>query len=367
MTSLAMEHDAVNLSQGFPDFEGPEEVLKAAAEAILRGPNQYVHTYGVPALRRAVADKMKRFYNIDVDPETQVTVTAGASEGLSATLLGLLDPGDEVILFEPCYDLYPPMIARAGAKAVYVSLEGPGFELPEEALRRAFSSRTRAILINNPMNPCGKVFTSQELAFISELCCEHDVIAIGDEVYEHMTYEGREHVTLLNVPGLEERCIVISSTAKTFSTTGWKIGYAVASPRLSEAVRLSHQFITFCTPGALQEAMALAIGMNDSYYEELHRSYTARRAKLCGALDKIGFKVLWPEGTYYVSIDIGDLDFEDDRTFCHYLTKEVGVAAIPTSFFYKDRRGGRNLARFCFCKTDETLDEAIQRLGRWKR
>lgn len=367
MTALANRVGAVNLSQGFPDFDGPVEVRKAAADAIMRGPNQYAPSPGVPALRKAVADKMSRFYGVQVDPDTQVTVTAGASEGLCATLLGILEPGDEVVLLEPCYDLYAPVIARAGATAVFVPLVQPGFALPKEELLRAFGPTTRAIVINNPLNPCGKVFTREELDWLGALCEEHDVIAVGDEVYEHLVYDGRRHITLLEVPALSLRSIVVSSTAKTFSMTGWKVGYAVASPGLTEAVRMSHQFITFSTPPALQEAMAMGIGMDDSYYERLLESYASKRDKLAGALEEMGLNVLWPEGTYYVSIRSDGLGFEDDLALCRHLTTEVGVAAIPASFFWKDRRDGRDLVRFCFCKKDQTLDEAIRRLKRWSR
>lgn len=367
MTALAQRSGALNLSQGFPDFEGPIDIRRTAAEAILRGPNQYVSSIGIAPLRQAIADKMSRFYNVTVDPNTQVTVTAGATEALAATLLGLLNPGDEVILLEPCYDAYPPIIARAGARAVYVSMSVPDFDLDTSALARAFNARTKAIVINNPHNPSGKVFTERELAIIADLCASHNVVAIGDEVYEHILYDGRKHTTLLAVPGLEDRSIVISSTAKTFSTTGWKIGYGVASPDLSQAVRMSHQFLTFCTPGALQEAMAGAIGMADAYYEDLTASYTAKRQKLLSALDEMGLTVLWPKGTYYASIDINDLGFEDDLEMCRFLATQVGVAAVPASFFWKDRSNGKNLVRLCFCKTDDTIDAAIERLKRWKR
>lgn len=367
MTALSTKAGAVNLSQGFPDFEGPENVRRRAAHAIIDGPNQYVHSAGVPALRQAVAEKMKRFYGLDVDPETEITVTAGASEGLAASLLGLIEPGDEVILFEPCYDLYAPMVARAGGKAIYVALEGVENTLPPEKIKAAFTVRTRAIIINNPLNPNGKVFTADELGLIGNLCAEFDAIAIGDEVYEHLIYDGRRHITLLAIPSLKERSIVISSTAKTFSMTGWKVGYAIAAAPLSEAVRACHQFLTFCTPGALQEAMAMGIGMEDRYYADLLRHYTRKRERLCGALESIGFKVAWPEGTYYASVDIRPLGFDDDLTFCRFLTTEIGVAAIPSSFFWPDRRGGRNLARFCFCKKDQTLTEAIKRLQKWKQ
>ena len=366
MTLLSNQAGAVNLSQGFPDFEGPEEIRRAAAEAIMRGPNQYCPSMGIAPLREAVSLKMKRFYGVAVDVEREITVTAGASEAIGSSLLGIVDPGDEVILLEPCYDLYPPMVAMAGGKPVYVPLERPGFGLPEEALAEAFNERTKAIIVNNPLNPTGKVFTRNELETIGKFCEEYDAVAIGDEVYEHLVYDERAHLSLLQIPSLRERAIVISSTAKTFSLTGWKVGYAIACPGLSDAVRMSHQFITFCTPSALQEAMATAIAMEDSYYDAFLSGYSSRRRRLCAALEDMGFETFWPEGTYYVSIDISPLDFEDDLAFCRYITTEVGVAAIPASFFWKDRRDGRDLVRFCFCKKEETLGKAIERLAKWK-
>ena len=366
MTALSDRHGAVNLSQGFPDFDGPETIRRAAVEAIMNGRNQYVPSAGLPVLRRAVAGKMQRFYGLEIDPETEVTVTAGASEGLAATLLGLLEPGDEAILLEPCYDLYAPVIARAGAVPVFVPLDRPGFDLPRQALVDAFSLRTRLIVINNPLNPIGKVFTPEELDFIGGLCRKHNAWAVGDEVYEHLVYDGRRHATLLQIPSLRDRAVVVSSTAKTFSMTGWKVGYVVAPPHLTEAVRMCHQFLTFCTPGPLQEAMAEGIGFDRDYYDGLLRMYSAKRDRFCAALDELGFNVLPVQGAYYASIDIGRLDFEDDRAFCRFLTTEIGVAAIPASFFWSERREGRDLVRFCFCKTDETLDEALRRLQKWK-
>jgi aspartate/methionine/tyrosine aminotransferase len=367
MSALSNRAGAVNLSQGFPDFDGPKEIAETAAEAILKGPNQYVPSMGIEPLRTAVAAKMRRFYRVDVDSDREITVTSGASEGLAASLLGLLDPGDEVILLEPCYDLYPPVIARAGATPVFVSLEQPDFALNRGALASAFGPRTKAVVINNPQNPCGKVFSREELEFVGRLCQEHNALAIGDEVYEHLVYDNRAHVTLLDIPSLRDRAIVVSSTAKTFSMTGWKVGYVIAAPHLTEAIRMSHQFLTFCTAGAFQAAMAVGIGMDDSYYESLLESYRQKRELLCNGLSDLGFDVLRPEGTYYASVDIGSLEFEDDLAFCRYLTEKVGVAAIPSSFFWDKRRGGRNLVRFCFCKKDGTLAMAIERLKRWKR
>jgi N-succinyldiaminopimelate aminotransferase len=365
MTTLANAHGAVNLSQGFPDFDGPEEIRSKAAEAIMRGPNQYSPSAGILALRQAVARKMERFYGVKVDAEHEVTVTSGATEGICATLLGIIEPGDEVILLDPCYDNYAPLAAMAHARIRYVSLLGPDFKLPRDELAEAFSPRTKAIMINNPQNPCAKVFDREEIAFIGALCQEYDAYAIGDEVYEHLVYNGRDHVSLLSVPALRNRAFVISSTAKTFSMTGWKIGYVIAAPELSHAVRMSHQFIIFCGQSPLQEAMAYALDFPDSYYADLLNGYTHRRDLLCEGLRDAGFHVYTPEGTYYVLADITSLGYEDDMDFCRMLPVEAGVAAIPCSYFYHERRHGRDLVRFCFCKKGETLQEGIRRLKKW--
>jgi len=366
MTALADSAGAVNLSQGFPDFDGPPEIRGLAARAVERGPNQYAPAIGIRALREAVAAKMERFYGVAVDPDLEVTVTAGATEGLAATLLGIVNPGDEVVLIEPSYDLYAPMVARAGGTPVYVQLDDD-LGLPRAALAAAFGARTRAIIVNNPQNPCAKVYSREDLEWMAMLCADHGAVAIGDEVYEHLVYDGREHATLLSVAGLRDRAVVVSSTAKTFSMTGWKVGYTVACPALTEAVRMAHQFLTYCTPGPFQEAMAVAVSSDDTYYRGLLSGYAARRSRLCDALDRMGLAVRRPEGTYYATVDIGALGFEDDLAFCRFLAHDVGVAAIPSSFFYRDRARGRNLVRFCFCKKDETLDEAISRLWRWRR
>jgi len=367
MTVLANTYGAVNLSQGFPDTDGPEEIRRRAAEAILRGPNQYALSFGIPALREAVARKMERFYGMTVDPDTEVTVTAGATEGLCATLMGILEPEDEVILIEPAYDTYAPISALAHARIRYVSLEDDSFDLSREKLAQAFSSRTKAIIINNPQNPCCKVFNREELSFIGELCQKHHAYAIGDEVYEHLVYDGKRHATLLSIPSLRGRAFVVSSTAKTFSMTGWKIGYVIAAPALTRAVRMSHQFIVFCGQSALQEAMAFAMDFPDSYYTQLLADYTRRRDFLTRALSELGFRVFQPEGTYYVVADITPLGFDDDLGFCRMLPEQAGVAAIPCSVFWKERHRGRHLIRFCFAKRDETLNEGMERLRRWLR
>ncbi len=367
MTSLAERWGAVNLSQGFPDFDGPEDIKAKAAETLLRGPNQYIASSGLLSLRQAVARKMKRFYDLDIDPEEEVTVTSGATEGLCASFLALLEPGDEVILLEPSYDAYPPLAALARARVRRVPLLGPRFDLPVDELRRAFGPATRAIVINSPMNPCCKVFTRAELDAIGDLCREHDAFAIGDEVYEHLVYDGHRHTPLLDVPALRDRALVVSSTAKTFSMTGWKVGYVVAPPRLTRAVRMSHQFITFCGQRFLQEAMAYAMDLPDAYYQDLLQDYTRKRDYLSKALEDLGFNVYPTQGTYYILAGISSLGFEDDLAFCRMLPEQAGVAAIPCSMFWEGRHSGNILVRFCFCKRDETLKEAVTRLERWLR
>jgi len=365
MSALARAHHAVDLSQGFPDFDGPEEIRKVAADAILSGPNQYVPSQGIPELRQAIARKMKRFYGVDVNEDHEITVTTGATEGLCAAMLGILEQDDEVILLTPAYDAYPPLASLRGAKIRYVSLEGTEFRLPRKKLVEAFGPRTRVIVINNPQNPCGKVFTRDELEFIGSLCREYDALAIGDEVYEHLVFDGRRHVTMLSVPDLRDRAFVVSSTAKTFSMTGWKTGYVIAAPSLTRAVRMSHQFITFCGNPAMQKAMTFGIDLSDAYYETLLSDYTGRRNRLCESLREIGFRVHEPAGTYYVIVDITPLGFDDDFSFCRMLPEKAGVAAIPCSCFWENRSRGRELVRFCFCKKDETLREGIQRLKKW--
>ena len=365
MTSLANAYHAINLSQGFPDFDGPEAVKAKAAEAIMAGPNQYAPSIGIPELRHAVARKMMRFHGLVVDADEEITITSGATEGLCATLLGLLDPGDEVILMEPCFDTYAPISALAGATIRYVSLIPPDFSLPREELLRAFSPRTKAIILNTPHNPTGRVFSMEELSFVASLCERYDAYAISDEVYEHLVYAGRKHVTLLSVPGLRERSFVISSTGKTLSMTGWKQGWVIAAPELSRAVRTSHQHIIFCGQSALQKAVAFGIDSSDHYYTQLLEDYTRRGQWLCNALQELGFRVYLPEGAYYILVDITPLGFDDDLAFCRMLPEKAGVAAIPCSAFWNNGKRIRTLVRFCFCKKDETLQEGIRRLRKW--
>lgn len=361
VTALALRHGAVNLGQGFPDFDGPDFVKEAAITALREGRNQYSPMIGTPELRRAVAEHQRRFYGLDYDPDAEVTVYSGATEAIHSTLQALLDPGDEVVLFEPFYDSYPACIALAGAQARVVTLRAPRFAYEPAELEGMISERTRAILINTPNNPSGKVFTRAELEHVADLCRKHDLLAITDEVYEHMTYDAA-HVPLASLPGMRERTITISSTGKTFSLTGWKIGYTCASAELSAATRSVHQFVTFCVATPFQHAMATALGAPDAYFEALARDYRARRDRLCRGLEDAGFGVLVPAGTYFVQADIRPLGFEDDVELCRLLPGRVGVAAIPTSAFYANKAEGRHLVRFAFCKTDATLDEGIRRL-----
>jgi N-succinyldiaminopimelate aminotransferase len=363
MTQLAAQHGAVNLGQGFPDFDGPDLVKEAALEAIRAGRNQYCRTSGLPELNRAIAEHQRRFYGLDYDPETEVTVYAGATEAIAATLQGLLQEGDELVVFEPYYDSYPACAALAGATLRVVTLDAPGFSFDPAALRAAITPRTRAVLVNSPNNPGGKVFGPPELDAIAALCREHDLVAITDEVYEHITF-GVPHVPLATRPGMRERTVVISSAGKTFSFTGWKVGWTCAPPELTGALRSVHQFLTFCNGTPFQVAMAQGLAMDDRFYAGLGSDYLARRDRLCDGLEAAGFGVRRPEGTYFVLADIRPLGFADGRAFCRALPAEAGVVAIPVSAFATSPAFD-HLVRFAFCKTDGVLDEARGRLAAW--
>jgi N-succinyldiaminopimelate aminotransferase len=360
MTALAVRHEALNLGQGYPDFDGPGFVMDAAFHAIRAGHNQYAPMPGLPELRRAIADHQHRFYGLEHDPATEITVHAGATGALFATLQALLDPGDEVVLFEPFYDAYRPDISMAGARERVVRLVPPDFTFDPGELEAAVGPRTRALLLNTPNNPAGKVFTGAELVAIAELCTRRDLIAVTDEVYEHIVFEG-EHIPLATLPGMHERTVTISSAGKTFSLTGWKIGWSCAAPPLAAAVRAAHQFVTYAVATPFQHAMAVALSAPDDYYAELREGYRIRRDRLCEGLTDIGFAVERPRGTYFANADIRPLGFDDDVAFCRELPERVGVAAIPLSAFGLEG-GPRHMVRFAFCKDDETLDEAIRRL-----
>lgn len=365
MTRLAMVHGAINLAQGFPDFPAPAFVKQAAVDAINADVNQYAITWGAPRLRTAIAAKMKRWYGLDLDPDRHITVTCGATEAMMATMLAVVEPGDEVIVFEPFYENYVPDAAMSGAKLVFVTLHEPDFTFDPAELRRAFSSRTKAVIVNTPNNPSGKVFTRAELEQIAALCCEFDTLCITDEIYEHIVFDGRAHVPMATLPGMEERTITVNGLSKTFSVTGWRIGYVVAPPHLTDAVRKVHDFLTVGAPAPLQEAAAVAIEHGDTYYEELRAMYERKRNLLLVALREAGFACHRPEGAYYIMADFGGLGFEgDDTAFAHHLIREIGVAPVPGASFYQASPEGKRLVRFTFSKSDETLAEAARRLAR---
>ena len=364
MTALARQHGAVNLGQGYPDFDGPDFVKKAAVAALRAGHNQYAPMPGLPALQRAVADHQKRFYGLEHDPAEEVTVHAGATEALCAALAALLDPGDEAIVLEPFYDAYLPGIALAQARARIVPLAPPDLRLDPSALEEAVTPRTRLLVLNSPLNPAGRVFSREELASVAAVCVKHDLVVVTDEVYEHIVFDGA-HVPIAGLPGMRERTVTISSAGKTFSLTGWKIGWTIAPPPLAAAVRAVHQFVTFAVATPFQHAAAAALLAPDAYYARLCADYRARRDRLCDGLAEIGFGVRPPEGTYFALADIRPLGYDDDDTFCRTLVERVGVAAIPVSAFTAEKRL-RHLVRFAFCKDDTTLEEALRRLRRLK-
>jgi len=363
MTRLAQRYDAINLSQGFPDFAAPEAVKAAAREAISADVNQYAVTWGAAPLRQAVAREFSRRYDVPVDPDTQVTVCCGATEAMMSTMLGILDPGDEVIVFEPFYENYGPDAILSGAVPRYVTLHEPDWTFDPDALAAAFNRRTRAIIINSPNNPTGKVFTRSELAAIAELCHRWDVVAITDEIYEHINYDGCRHVPMATIDGMADRTVTINSLSKTYSVTGWRVGWAIAPPRLAGAIRKVHDFLTVGAAAPLQAAGAAALSLPESYYVELAEGYQRRRDMLLGLLEPRGFVCFKPAGAYYVMTDIAGFGFSDDLEFARYLVSEVGVAAVPGSSFYHDPSLGRTKVRFTFCKRDETLQAAGQKLA----
>ena len=362
MSALALETGAVNLGQGFPDTDGPRAIAEAAARAILDGRgNQYPPGSGVPELRRAIADHQRRFYGLDYDPATEVLVTAGATEAIAAALLGLVEPGDEVIAFEPYYDSYAASIAMAGGVRVPVTLRPPGFRPDTGALRAAVTPRTRAILLNSPHNPTGAVFTREEITAIARIAVEHDLLVITDEVYEHLVYAG-EHVPVASLPGMPDRTVSISSAGKTFSFTGWKIGWVTARPELVAAVRAAKQFLTYVSGGPFQYAVAEALGQPDSYFAALRDDLRMKRDLLSGGLAELGFEVYPSDGTYFVTTDVRPLGETDGIEFCARLPERAGVVAIPSAVFYDDREAGQTQVRFTFCKRPEVLKEALSRL-----
>jgi len=363
MSARALATGSVNLGQGFPDVDGPKEIAEAAVDAIRTGKgNQYPPGPGIPELRTAIADHQRHWYGLTYDPATEVFVTAGATEAIAAALLALLEPGDEVIAFEPYYDSYVANIAMAGATRAPLTLRAPYFRPDLEALKRKITARTRMILLNTPHNPTGTVLTRDELQQIANIAIKHDLIVVTDEVYEHLTFD-RPHIPIATFPGMRERTLTISSAGKTFSFTGWKVGWATGTPELIDAVKTTKQFMTFVASGPFQYAVAEALRFPDTYYESLAKDLMAKRDLLSQGLKEIGFEVYQPDGTYFVTTDIAPLGETDAIEFCLNLPEKAGVVAIPTAIFYDDKAEGRTKVRFAFCKRPEILEEALNRLS----
>ncbi len=369
MTRQAMLYGAVNLAQGFPDFPAPGEIKLAAQEAIAADFNQYAITWGSKNLRNAIARDMQEHQGISVDPETQITVCCGSTEAMISTLLATCNQGDEVVIFEPFYENYGPDAILSGAKPRFVKLRPPSTDngewtFDERELRAAFHSATKAIILNTPNNPTGKVFNRTELEMIRDLCVEFNVLAITDEIYEHILYDGAQHISIARLDGMQERTVTINGMSKTFSVTGWRVGWTVAPPEITNAIRKVHDFLTVGAPAPLQEAGAAALGLPSTYYASLAEGYRKRRDRLMVVLTEAGFRCFRPRGAYYVMTDITAFGFANDTEFTQYLVKEIGVAAVPGSSFYRDPKDGARQVRFAFCKKDETLDEAAKRLLR---
>lgn len=362
MTRVARQHDAINLAQGFPDFPAPELLKEAAVRAIRNDVNQYAVTWGAPALRRALERKYREFYALEIDGDREVTVTCGATEAMAAVLMALVNPGDEVIVPEPFYENYGPDAVLCGARPVHLRLDPPEFLLDPERLEALVTPSTRAIVLNTPNNPTGRVFSAEELEGVADVCRRHGLVAITDEIYEHILYRG-EHVPLATLDGMRERTVTVSGASKTFSVTGWRVGTVVAPPELTGAIRKVHDFLTVGAPAPLQEAVAEAMTrLGPGYYDELRESYRRRGEILHAALVDAGFGCRQPEGAYYIMADISELTGMDDHAFSHWLSREVGVAPVPGSSFFHDPADGRHLVRFAFCKRSKTLREAGERL-----
>jgi len=364
MTRLCRQHDAVNLAQGFPDFAAPQEIKDAACRAIRNDVNQYAITWGAPALRQAIAAKQRRCYGMEVDPEREIAVTCGATEAMIASILAIVDPGDEVVVFEPFYENYGPDAILAGAVPRFVPLRPPDWTFDPDELAAAFTDRTRGIILNTPNNPTGKVFSRDELETIAMLCRKWDAVAFSDEIYEHIIYDGAEHIPIATLPGMADRTVTINALSKTYSVTGWRVGWTIASPSLTAGIRKVHDFLTVGAAAPLQEAGAVALAFPGSYYEALALDYVARRDLLLTGLKSVGFQCNAPRGAYYILADAESLGCRDDVTFARRLIETVGVGAVPGSSFFSRPELGRTLLRFAFPKTAATLTEAVARLQR---
>jgi len=363
MSSLARETGAINLGQGFPDDPGPEDVRRAAADAVLNGYNQYPSMIGIPELRSAIAAHYRHWQGVDLDANTEVMVTSGATEALAGAILGIVEPGDEVVLFEPMYDAYLPLVRLAGGVPKFVTLQPPHFRLTQEALAQAFSPKTKAVVFNNPLNPTATTFSDEDLNLLADFCRRFDAIAISDEVWEHVVFDGRQHRPILALDGLRERSVKIGSAGKIFSLTGWKVGFVCAAPPIMKVLAKSHQFLTFTTAPNLQHAVAYGLAKDDAYFEDMRKNFARSRDRFTEGLKTLGFDVIPSQGTYFVNIDIAPLGETDDVAFCRRLVMEHGVAAIPVSAFYAEG-AVKNVVRFCFAKKDSTLDAGLERLAK---
>ena len=362
MSRLARETGAVNLGQGFPDDPGPLDVRQKAAEAVVEGWNQYPPMLGLPELRQSISAHYRHWQGLDFDPDSEVMVTSGATEALAGALLALIRPGDEVVLFEPMYDAYLPLVLRAGGVPRFVTLTPPHFRITEEALAAAFSEKTRVVLFNNPLNPTATIFPDEDLALLARFCVRHDAVALCDEVWEHVVFDGRRHRPLIACEGMRERCVKVGSAGKIFNLTGWKVGFVMAAPHILRVLAKAHQFVTFTTPPNLQVAVAYGLAKEDAHFETMRTDFTRARDRLTTGLGDLGFSVIPAEATYFVNIDIAPLGEADDVAFCRRLVLDHGVAAIPVSAFYA-QGSVRNIVRFCFAKRDATLDAALERLA----
>jgi aspartate/methionine/tyrosine aminotransferase len=367
MTRLALTHNAVNLAQGYPDFPAPAELKKAAIAAIEENNNQYSITWGAKPFRQAIAGKYRRTYGLDFDPEREITVCCGSTEGMIASLLAVTNQGDEVIVFEPFYENYHPDTQLCGVTRKLVSLRAPDWTYDPAELRAAFSPRTKAIIINTPNNPTGKVFSRTEMEFIAKLCQEFDALAITDEIYEHITYDGRQHIPMISLPGMRDRSILVNSMSKTYSVTGWRVGWVLAAPDLTDSIRKVHDFLTVGAASPLQQAGVLALSLPDEYYVQLALTYSDKRDAIVRILTDAGFHCFQPHGAYYVMTDISGFGDVNGTSFARYMVEQIGVAAVPGSSFYQNSASGSQQIRFCFCKNYETLEEAGKRLSRIPR
>lgn len=363
MSGLARDHAAVNLGQGFPDDPGPEDVRRKAAEAVVSGWNQYPPMLGLPELRQAVAAHYRHWQNLTLDPDREIMITSGATEALAGALMALIEPGDEVVLFQPLYDAYLPLVQRAGGVPKFVRLEPPHWRFTDEMLARAFSPKTRVVLFNNPLNPTGTVYAREDLERLASFCQRYDAIAVCDEVWEHVIFDGLAHVSLIAIDGMRERCVKIGSAGKIFSLTGWKVGFVCAAPQVLRVLAKAHQYITFTTPPNLQAAVAYGLAKSDDYFTTMRADFQRSRDRFADGLRKLGFPTLDAQGTYFLNVDLAPLGLnQDDEAFCKRLVTEHKVAAIPVSAFYADDPI-RSVVRFCFAKRDQTLDAALERLA----